>query len=65
MAKKPARRFTTTRDWGIATDQCTLCGAETRVFWFDDNERYSTEGICLECLRDAVELLRADQAGGE
>ena len=50
-------------EWGksrrkprIENTICELCNEEGKCLVFKDNEGYSTEDTCIECLKLAIEL---------
>ena len=41
----------------IGLGECALCCKKGRCFLFGDNEGYSNEALCKECLKAALVLL--------
>ena len=45
------------RYFDIAEGHCCLCKRKTLCFWFDDNESYGKEELCVKCIKVIYEKL--------
>ena len=55
--KVPIEWLSSHRSPRVEDSECVLCLQSVRCFSFSDNEGSSSERLCLDCLKAAVEMV--------